>query len=121
MQTFINNLGQDIASIDEFLEQIERDKAQGFDVGTSEKTLLFQKATLDIDLQFYTSMKKTYLSKQQLQQLVKEADNEIREWNKGWNKDITTMTWVGVAIFVGMVIYEFLSGGMFFYNILTTP
>ena len=63
MQTFINNLAQDIGSIDEFLEQLERDAAQGFDVGSSQETLIFQRSTLQIDLDFYEQMKSTYLRK----------------------------------------------------------
>ena len=63
MQTFINNLGQDIGSIDDFLEQLERDASQGFDVGSSQETLIFQRSTLQIDLDFYEQMKKTYLKK----------------------------------------------------------
>ena len=63
MQTFINNLAQDIASIDDFLEQLERDASQGFDVGSSKETLLFQRSTLQIDLDFYQQMKKAYLKK----------------------------------------------------------
>jgi len=63
MQTYINNLAQDIASIDEFVEKLDRDEQQGFDVGTSKQTLLFQRGTLQIDLTFYNDMKKTYLRK----------------------------------------------------------
>lgn len=63
MQTFINNLAQDISSIDDFLEQLDRDAAQGFDVGSSQETLLFQRSTLQIDLDFYQQMKKAYLKK----------------------------------------------------------
>lgn len=63
MQTFINNLAQDIASIDDFLEQLERDASQGFDVGSSKETLLFQRSTLQIDLDFYQQMKRAYLKK----------------------------------------------------------
>lgn len=46
-------MAQDIASIDDFLEQLDRDAAQGFDVGSSQETLLFQRSTLQIDLDFY--------------------------------------------------------------------
>lgn len=63
MQTFINNLAQDIASIDDFLDQLDRDAAQGFDVGSSKETLLFQRSTLQIDLDFYQQMKRAYLKK----------------------------------------------------------
>ena len=63
MQTFINNLAQDIASIDDFLEDLARDASQGFDVGSSRKTLLFQRSTLQIDLDFYQQMKAAYLRK----------------------------------------------------------
>jgi len=63
MQTFINNLGQDISSIDEFVEQLEEDEKQGFDVGTSKETLVFQRSTLQIDLNFYEEMKDTYMRK----------------------------------------------------------
>lgn len=63
MQTFINNLAQDIASIDDFLEQLDRDASQGFDVGSSKETLLFQRSTLQIDLDFYQQMKRAYLKK----------------------------------------------------------
>ncbi len=63
MQTYMDNLAQDIASIDEFVETLDRDMSQGFDVGTSKQTLLFQRSTLQIDLSFYTDMKKTYLRK----------------------------------------------------------
>ena len=52
MQTFINNLEQDISSIDEFVEELSMNEAQGFDVGTSKQTLLFQRSTLQIDLDF---------------------------------------------------------------------
>jgi hypothetical protein len=63
MQTYINNLAQDIASIDDFLDQLRRDAAQGFDVGSSQSTLLFQRSTLQIDLDFYQQMKRAYLRK----------------------------------------------------------
>lgn len=63
MQTFINNLGQDISSIDDFLTQLERDAEQGFDVGSSQETLLFQRSTLQIDLDFYQRMKTAYVRK----------------------------------------------------------
>ena len=63
MQTYMDNLAQDIASIDEFVEQLDRNASQGFDVGTSKQTLLFQRSTLQIDLSFYEDMKKTYLRK----------------------------------------------------------
>ena len=63
MQTFINNLGQDISSIDDFLKQLERDAEQGFDVGSSQETLLFQRSTLQIDLDFYQRMKTAYVRK----------------------------------------------------------
>ena len=63
MQTFINNLAQDIGSIDDFLAQLERDASQGFDVGSSQSTLLFQRSTLQIDLDFYQQMKRAYLRK----------------------------------------------------------
>jgi len=63
MQTYINNLSQDITSIDEFVEQLEEDEKQGFDVGTSKETLVFQRSTLQIDLNFYEEMKQTYMRK----------------------------------------------------------
>lgn len=63
MQTFINNLANDISSIDEFLSQLERDAEQGFDVGSSQETLLFQRSTLQIDLDFYQRMKEAYVRK----------------------------------------------------------
>lgn len=63
MQTYMDNLAQDINSIDEFVEMLDRDMSQGYDVGTSKQTLLFQRSTLQIDLSFYTEMKKTYLRK----------------------------------------------------------
>ena len=63
MQTYINNLANDISSIDDFLEQLERDAQQGFDVGSSQETLLFQRSTLQIDLEFYQRMKTAYVRK----------------------------------------------------------
>ena len=63
MQTFINNLANDISSIDDFTKQLERDAEQGFDVGSSLETLLFQRSTLQIDLEFYQRMKSAYVRK----------------------------------------------------------
>ena len=63
MQTFINNLGQDISSIDDFVEQLDEDESQGFDIGTAKETLIFQRSTLQIDLNFYEEMKQTYMRK----------------------------------------------------------
>ena len=63
MQTYMDNLSQDISSIDEFVESLDRDVANGYDVGTSKETLLFQRSTLQIDLTFYDEMKRTYLRK----------------------------------------------------------
>ena len=63
MQTYMDNLEQDINAIDEYVDTLDRNAAQGFDVGTSKQTLLFQRSTLQIDLNFYEDMKKTYVRK----------------------------------------------------------
>tara|TARA_Y100000996_G_C22405317_1_gene594850 strand:+ start:52 stop:858 length:807 start_codon:yes stop_codon:yes gene_type:complete len=63
MQTFMDNLEQDINSISDFIQKLQDNEAQGFDVGTSKQTLLFQKITLKNDLDWYTAMKETYLRK----------------------------------------------------------
>ena len=63
MSTFIDNLQQDINSISEFMKQLDEQAAQGYDVGSSQDTLLFQKSTLENDLIWYTGMKETYIRK----------------------------------------------------------
>ena len=63
MEQFINNLKNDIASVDDLTKQLNRDKEQGYDIGTSLDTLEFQGSTLKIDLNFFTHMKKVYMSK----------------------------------------------------------
>lgn len=63
MQSYIDNLGQDISSIDKYVVELREKEALGFDIGTSVTTLTFQKMTLDIDYAFYTSMKKCYMRK----------------------------------------------------------
>jgi hypothetical protein len=63
MSTFIDNLQQDINSISEFMKQLEEQAGQGYDVGSSQDTLLFQKSTLENDLVWYTGMKETYIRK----------------------------------------------------------
>ena len=63
MEQFINNLKNDITSVDDLTKQLNRDKEQGYDIGTSLDTLEFQGSTLKIDLNFFTHMKKVYMSK----------------------------------------------------------
>jgi len=63
MSTFIDNLQQDINSISDFMKQLDEQAAQGYDVGSSQDTLLFQKSTLENDLIWYTGMKETYIRK----------------------------------------------------------
>jgi len=63
MSTFIDNLQQDINSIDDFMKQLDEQASQGYDVGSSQDTLSFQKSTLENDLVWYTGMKETYIRK----------------------------------------------------------
>ena len=63
METFISNLKSDISAIEDLVSTLERQKATGYDIGTSMDTLLFQKSTLKIDLDFYVHMKKVYMNK----------------------------------------------------------
>ena len=63
MEQYINNLKSDISSINDLTQQLHRDKKRGYDIGSSLETLSFQRSTLQIDLDFFTHMKRVYLSK----------------------------------------------------------
>ena len=63
MEKYINNLKSDVVSITDLVKRLQKDKSRGYDVGSSLDTLTFQKNTLEIDLNFFTHMKKVYISK----------------------------------------------------------
>merc|ERR1712072_1671128 len=63
MDKFIGNLQSDIFSIKDFEKDILSDQARGYDVGTSLGTLVFQKDSLQIDLDFFLHMKDVYIKK----------------------------------------------------------
>lgn len=63
MDGFINNLKSDINEITNVVGQLNRDKARGYDIGTSLDTLGFQKDTMTLDKNFFESQKATYLKK----------------------------------------------------------
>lgn len=63
MDKFIGNLQSDIMSIKDFEKDILADQARGYDVGTSLDTLVFQKDSLNIDLDFFVHMKDVYVKK----------------------------------------------------------
>ena len=63
MEKYINNLKSDVVSITDLVKRLEKDKTRGYDVGSSLDTLNFQKNTLEIDLNFFTHMKKVYVNK----------------------------------------------------------
>ena len=63
MEKYINNLKSDVVSITDLVRRLEKDKTRGYDVGSSLDTLNFQKNTLEIDLNFFTHMKKVYVNK----------------------------------------------------------
>ncbi len=63
MDKFIGNLQSDILSIKDFEKDILADQARGYDVGTSLDTLVFQKDSLQIDLDFFLHMKDVYIKK----------------------------------------------------------
>ena len=58
MEKYINNLKSDVVSITDLVKRLQKDKSRGYDVGSSLDTLTFQKNTLEIDLNFFTHMKK---------------------------------------------------------------
>ena len=61
MDKFITNLNSDILSIKDFENEMLKDRARGYDVGTSLDTLGFQKDSLQIDLDFFVHMKDVYI------------------------------------------------------------
>ena len=63
MDKFIGNLESDIQAVKEFEKDVIADKDRGYDVGTSLDTLEFQSSSLQIDLNFFTHMKKVYIKK----------------------------------------------------------
>ena len=63
MDGFINNLTSDINEISNVVGQLNRDKARGYDIGTSLDTLGFQKDTMTLDKNFFVKQKDTYLKK----------------------------------------------------------
>ena len=63
MDKYIGNLEGDINAIKDFEEDILKDKARGYDVGSSIETLAFQKSSLEIDLKFFVNMKDVYIKK----------------------------------------------------------
>ena len=63
MDGFINNLTSDITEISNVVQQLNRDKGRGYDIGTSLDTLGFQSDTLTLDRNFFTNQKNTYLKK----------------------------------------------------------
>ena len=63
MDKYIGNLQSDILSIKDFEKDILADQARGYDVGTSLDTLVFQKDSLQIDLDFFLHMKDVYVKK----------------------------------------------------------
>ena len=63
MDKYIENLQSDIKSVKEFETDVLADKDRGYDVGTSLDTLGFQRESLEIDLNFFTHMKKVYIRK----------------------------------------------------------
>ena len=63
MDKFITNLNSDILSIKDFENEMLKDRARGYDVGTSLDTLGFQKDSLQIDLDFFVHMKDVYIKK----------------------------------------------------------
>ena len=63
MDGFINNLTSDINEISNVVGQLNRDRARGYDIGTSLDTLGFQKDTMTLDKNFFVKQKDTYLKK----------------------------------------------------------
>lgn len=63
MDKYIGNLQSDILSIKDFEKEIIADKERGYDIGTSLDTLVFQKDSLQIDLDFFIHMKDVYIKK----------------------------------------------------------
>lgn len=63
MDGFINNLTSDINEISNVVNQLNRDRNRGYDIGTSLDTLGFQKDTMTLDKNFFEKQKDTYLKK----------------------------------------------------------
>ena len=63
MDKYIGNLAGDILSIKDFEKDMIADRERGYDVGTSLDTLGFQKASLQIDYDFFVHMKDVYIKK----------------------------------------------------------
>ena len=60
MDGFINNLTSDINEISNVVNQLNRDRKRGYDIGTSLDTLGFQKDTMTLDKNFFEKQKDTY-------------------------------------------------------------
>lgn len=92
MDKFIGNLQSDILSIKDFEKDILADQARGYDVGTSLDTLVFQKDSLQIDLDFFLHMKDVYIKKlygdlyKYCDSIIESALN-IEELPKGFTKE----------------------------------
>ena len=63
MDGFINNLTSDINEISNVVNQLNRDRKRGYDIGTSLDTVGFQKDTMTLDKNFFEKQKDTYLKK----------------------------------------------------------
>ena len=63
MDGFINNLTSDINEKSNVVNQLNRDRKRGYDIGTSLDTLGFQKDTMTLDKNFFEKQKDTYLKK----------------------------------------------------------
>ena len=92
MDKYIGNLQSDILSIKDFEKDILADQARGYDVGTSLDTLVFQKDSLQIDLDFFLHMKDVYIKKlygdlyKYCDSIVESALN-IEELPQGFTKE----------------------------------
>ena len=58
MDGFINNLTSDINEISNVVNQLNRDRKRGYDIGTSLDTLGFQKDTMTLDKNFFEKQKR---------------------------------------------------------------
>ena len=64
MNTYISNIEADLRSIETFERDLRAQEQQGFDVGSSLRSLTFQREQLRCDMQFYVQMRDVYLSRQ---------------------------------------------------------
>ena len=105
MSRYITNLESDIQSIQSFMNELQRQEAQGINVGESVESLNFQKFQLDTDLQWFSDQRRMYINKlfkdlYKFTRDIAEAASQIENRSGGESdEDLIARKMVGVREF----------------------